>query len=56
MERAQTKLSTGIVITYDSKGNIKTLVSEKMDDLIFDMPTIDTEMKTQTFKYLEKWK
>ena len=37
------QLSTGVKITHDKQGNIKSLYSPYMDDLVFEQPTLDVE-------------
>lgn len=52
------KLNTGVVITYDEKGNIKTLYSPFMEDERFDEPTTETVLSRQRrnqFKAMFQW-
>jgi hypothetical protein len=42
MAKKEKVLPTGVVITYDKKGNIKTLYSPFMEDTRFEDPTSDT--------------
>ena len=58
MAQKKKVLATGIVITYDKKGNIKTMYSPFMEDTVFEEPTIDTlyqqnlkEQLKQTFQW-----
>lgn len=45
MKTVKITLSTGVEITQDRNGNIKSLKSPYMDDLIFESPTTDTLFK-----------